>query len=197
MRDVRANDGPASDGPANDGRADDGPASDGPAWVIRRLTQDDLPAYRPVRLAALRDHPEAFGSSFEEEQGCAPRADMARLIAGPPGITLGGFVAGRLVGTASLMVSPRIKQLHKGHVSAVYVAPEWRGSGLARGLLDGIVAYARTGGLISLTLSVSIGNEPARRLYVRAGFRGYGVEPRSLRIGATLVDEELMALALD
>jgi hypothetical protein len=97
------------------------------AWRIRRLTQIDLPDYRPLRLTALRDHPEAFGSSFEEEQFDTPETHMSRLIAQPPGVTLGAFVTDRLVGTACVMVSPRIKQRHKGHVLAVYVAPEWRG----------------------------------------------------------------------
>jgi ribosomal protein S18 acetylase RimI-like enzyme len=167
------------------------------AWRIRRLTQSDLPDYRPLRLTALRDHPEAFGSSFEEEQCDTPETHMSRLIARPPGATLGAFVTERLVGTACVMVSPRIKQRHKGHVLAVYVAPEWRGTGLARGLLDDVIGHAREAGLLALTLSVTIGNEPARRLYLRAGFRTYGIEPRSLRIGGELHDEELMALALD
>ena len=103
----------------------------------------------------------------------------------------------RLVGTACLAVSRLIKQRHKGHVLAVYVTPEWRGTGLSRGLLNDLVGHARATGLITLTLSVTVGNEPARNLYLRAGFRIYGVEPRSLRIGTVLLDEELMALALD
>jgi RimJ/RimL family protein N-acetyltransferase len=60
-----------------------------------------------------------------------------------------------------------------------------------------LVEYAREAGLIALTLSVTVGNEAARGLYLRAGFRTYGIEPRSLRIGGELYDEELMALALD
>jgi ribosomal protein S18 acetylase RimI-like enzyme len=171
--------------------------SGGSAWRIRRLTQSDLSAYRPLRLAGLRDHPEAFGSSFEEEQFDTPGTNMSRLITDPPGGTLGAFVSDRLVGTACVMVSPRIKQRHKGHLMAVYVTPEWRGTGLARNLLDDIIGHAREAGLIALVLSVTVGNEAARRLYLRAGFRTYGIEPRSLRIDGKLHDEELMALALD
>lgn len=167
-----------------------------PRWRIRTLTQADLPAFRPLRLAALRDHPEAFGTSLEEEQGDEPGNDVARLIGEPPSVTLGGFVEDRLVASACLLVSPRIKQRHKGHVSAVYVAPEWRGTGLGHGLVRDIVAHARSSGLMTLTLSVTVGNAPARQLYSRAGFQSYGVEPRSLRVGADLLDEELMVLPL-
>ncbi len=94
------------------------------------------------------------------------------------------------------MVSWRIKQRHKGHLSAVYVVPEWRGTGLARALLDAAIGQARAANLSTITLTVTAGNEAARRLYLRAGFRSYGVEPRGLRIGTDLLDEELMVLLL-
>lgn len=162
-----------------------------------------------MRLRALRGHPEAFGASYEEELGDPD--GMARLIAEPPGAMLGGFVPrgpvpggavpsgaipGGLAGTIGLTVSPRAKLRHKGHVSAVYVAPEWRGTGLARALLDQTILHARAAGLLGLTLSVTVGNEAARRLYLRAGFRTCGVEPGSLRIGGGLFDEELMVMRL-
>ena len=34
---------------------------------IRLLVPDDAAVYRALRLRALREHPEAFTSSFEEE----------------------------------------------------------------------------------------------------------------------------------
>ncbi len=147
---------------------------------------------RPLRLQALRAHPEAFGISFEEEQA----EDTGRLIAEPPGMMLGGFVAGRLVGCAAVLVPSRIKQRHKGHVVSVYVASDSRRTGLARALMEALIRHARCIGLLSLTLSVTVGNESARQLYLRAGFRSCGVEPASLRIGADLFDEELMVLTL-
>lgn len=33
---------------------------------IRRLTPDDAPAYRALRLRALREHPDAFTSDRED-----------------------------------------------------------------------------------------------------------------------------------
>ena len=119
------------------------------------------------------------------------------MIGEKPNVTLGGFVADALVGTAALIVPPKLKQRHKGHVVGVYVAPPWRGTGLARALTTQLIAEARVSGLILLTLSVTIGNETARRLYLDAGFVPYGVEPASLMIGSDLLDAELMALYLD
>jgi ribosomal protein S18 acetylase RimI-like enzyme len=161
-------------------------------WLIRRLGQGDLPLFRALRLKALRQHPNAFGSSFEEEQG----SDLARMIGDAPSATYGGFVENRLVASTGLIVSPKIKQCHKGHVVGVYVAPPWRRTGVAGALLDQIVLDARASGLILLTLSVTAGNTAARLLYLRAGFEVYGTEPLSLRVGTDYLDEDLMALRL-
>ena len=145
-----------------------------------------------MRLRALREHPEAFGSSVEEEQS----DDMRRMIGLAPNVTLGGFVGDALVATAGYVVSPRVKQRHKAHVVGVYVAPDWRRSGLAPALLDRLITEARVAGLRMLTLSVTAGNEAARRLYRRLGFVTYGTEPGSLMVDGVLWDEELMMLVL-
>ena len=163
-----------------------------PIWLIRPLEQRDLPVFRTLRLQALRDHPDAFGSSFEEEE----HDDLSRLIGKPPNLTLGGFVDGEVVGSAGLMVPAKIKQRHKGHIVGVYLVPKVRHSGLAAALMDVLITHARDSKLIVLTLTVTVGNESARRLYLNAGFTVYGVEPAGLRIGADLLDEELMALRL-
>lgn len=160
-------------------------------WHLRLLTPEDLPLYRPVRLRGLREHPQAFGSSFDEEVN-----DGVPRIGVPPNVTVGGFAGDGLAGIGSFIVSSRAKQRHKGFIVGFYVVPELRGSGLAAALLDRLIAEARGAGLRGLTLSVTWGNEPARRLYRRAGFVTYGVEPAALAVDGRLLDEELMALAL-
>ena len=95
------------------------------------------------------------------------------MIGEKPNVTLGAFVADALAGTAALVVPPKLKQRHKGHIVGVYVAPPWRGTGLASVLTAQLIAEARTNGLMLLTLSVTIGNEAARRLYRNAGFVPY------------------------
>lgn len=153
-----------------------------------------MPEFRPLRLKALQDHPEAFGADYQEE---AAAPDLSRLIGRPPSITLGGFIDGRLVATAGLVVPQRIKQRHKGQVVGVYVLPDCRQLGLARALTERLTAHARTQNLRLLTLTVTAGNEPARRLYLEAGFQPYGTEPIGLCVAGRLYDEELMAKRLD
>jgi ribosomal protein S18 acetylase RimI-like enzyme len=157
------------------------------------LRQDDLPLFKTLRLEGLRQHPEAFGSSVEEEQD----SDLSYMIGAKPNVTLGAFARDALVGIVALVVSPKRKQRHKGHVVGVYVAPPWRRTGLAAVLTARLIDEARANGLRLLTLSVTTGNEAARRLYLNAGFIPYGIEPGSLLIDSNLRDAELMALLLD
>ncbi|HET6607684.1 MAG TPA: GNAT family N-acetyltransferase [Rhodopila sp.] len=162
------------------------------SWTIRPLGPDDADALLPLRLEALRSHPEAFGADVSEEGPAA----VDRLIGQAPSLTLGGFAGSAMVGMAGVVISGRIKTRHKGHVWGFYVTPAFRGSGLSRALMGGLVGHAREQGLLGLTLTVTVGNEAARRLYAEAGFVTYGVEPAGLQVGGRLFDVELMALDL-
>ncbi len=119
------------------------------------------------------------------------------MIAVPPSATFGCFVDGALVGITGLMVSPRLKLRHKGTIVGVYLQPAHRSHGLARRLIETAIEEARRAGVISLLLNVTVGNEPAERLYYGLGFRRYGLEERALRIGDDYVDEAMMSLILD
>jgi hypothetical protein len=85
--------------------------SKGARWMVRPLTLADLPAFRKVRLDALRLHPGAYGSAYEEEAEYSLETMGARWPVAP-GLVLGGFVGDRLVGIAGLLVEPRVKTRH-------------------------------------------------------------------------------------
>lgn len=146
-----------------------------------------------MRLAALRNHPEAFGADCQEEAA----ADLSRLIGAGRSATFGAFQDKHLIGIAGLVVPERIKQRHRGQVVSVYVVPDHRRDGVAAALVDALIVHARAAGLLVLTLSVTVGNAAARALYLKAGFQPYGVEPAALAVDGRLLDEELLAKRLD
>jgi ribosomal protein S18 acetylase RimI-like enzyme len=94
-------------------------------------------------------------------------------------------------------VSPKIKERHKGFIYTVYVDQAFRGLWLARGLVEAAIAVAREAKLRLVWLNVAVGNDGARRIYDRLGFRTFGVEPRGLLVDGAFVDEEMMVLDLD
>ena len=101
----------------------------------------------------------------------------------------------KLQGSAGFAVQPGRQRRHKGLLWGVYVASELRGKGLAKALIERVIARAR-GHVALLQAVVSAGNEPARRLYFDLGFRTYGIEPAGLRVDSEDIDEELIWLDL-
>lgn len=161
---------------------------------LRRLTPDDASAYRELRLRALREHPDAFTSSWEDDQRQPVAASEQRLAAQA---FWGAFEDGVLVGMVGLERRARAKERHKGTVVGMYVAPEHAGRGAGEALLQALLAHARAEGLRQLVLTVTEGNGRAQRLYERAGFAAFGIEPRAVCVGEVLLGKVHLQLALD
>ena len=159
---------------------------------VRRLRGDDAAAFKAVRLNGLRLHPDAFGSSFEEEVD-RPLDLIAQALEA-------NFVAGcerdgALLGIAGLRQGASVKTRHRGLLWGVFVDPAARGLGVGERLIGAIVEQAR-GQVEDLTLTVSAHNATAIGLYKRFGFAEYGLDRRSLKLADGYVDELLMRLDL-
>lgn len=170
-------------------------------FVIRRLRAADAPAFRTLRLRALAEHPDAFTSSYEEDAQLPLAAFERRLAGGGPvafwGSFVGGELGGELVGVVGLERHPRRKIMHKATVVFMIVVAQRCGGGIATALLDRLVRVARrTASIEQLQLTVTTGNDRARRLYERAGFRPYCIEPRAVRVGDAYHDKTHMILFL-
>lgn len=161
---------------------------------IRTLTEDDAAEYQAVRLRSLQEHPEAFGASYEEEKG-TPLERVADQLKGSP--SFGAFVEGNLIGIASLFRFPRAKSRHRAILGGMYVCPEARGQGAGTYLLNETIRCARDEiQLEDMILAVTVGNETARNLYIKAGFIPFGVDPRYIKINDQYFDIEWMILPL-
>jgi ribosomal protein S18 acetylase RimI-like enzyme len=153
--------------------------------VVERLKEDDWAVFRELRLRSLLDSPEAFGSTYGDESSQTERAwrDWAagRWRGGIAAAFVGRADDDTPVGTATgaeYEVEPGV-----AHLYAMWVAPDARGAGVGRALLDAVAAWARDRGCGRLILSVTESNERARRFYVRYGFGDTG-ERRALREGS-------------
>ncbi|MGV3572439.1 MAG: GNAT family N-acetyltransferase [Ramlibacter sp.] len=162
---------------------------------IRLLTAADAAAYRALRLRGLREHPEAFTSSYGEDLQHPEQITAARLASATHAFW-GAFEGGKLVGIVGLERERRAKNRHKAIVVGMYVAGEAAGRGVARGLLGALLAQARGEGLESLVLTVTEGNDKARRLYEAAGFRSFGIEPRAIKVDGRAYAKNHMVLDL-
>jgi RimJ/RimL family protein N-acetyltransferase len=164
---------------------------------LRTLDSADAASFKALRLAALRECPTAFSSSYEEECDI-PLAEAAqRLTPNRERAIFGAFEGGDLVGTVGLQREGRRKLAHKAVIWGVYVAPALRGRGVARQLLERALAHARSmPDLLQITLGVNTTNTAAIALYESMGFERFGLERGFLRIDGVLHDELHMMLTL-
>lgn len=148
---------------------------------IRRLTSDDAPQYRALRLRSFREHPEAFTTSWEELER-QPLADTVKRLASTDMKWWGALEGETLAGYVGLDRETRAKSRHKATLVGMYVAPEFAGRGIGRALVDVLLAEARADGIELVVLTVTDGNAKAAQLYERCGFRSFGIEPHAIKV---------------
>ena len=133
--------------------------------TIERLSAGDGERLRAIRLRSLRDAPDSFATTLEEAAGWSPESwnrqleQHATFVASARGADL-GLVRGAL----------HHHLPDSGYLISMWVAPEARRQGVGSALVDAVVQWARTQGLIRLLLDVGEKNAPAIALYTRKGF---------------------------
>ncbi len=189
-------------GPSTTREADETTASSATVRV-RPLVRDDGHAWWRLRLRALADHPDAFAQDLEDAATDGERLSRERfetLGIGGNNRIFGALAAdGALVGMAGIVGNDRRKLRHRMEIGGVYVAPEARGTGAGRALIEACIDHARqVDGVMQIHIGVAAHNHAAARLYERCGFTRYAREPRLLLLhDGTTVDEDLMVLMLD
>jgi RimJ/RimL family protein N-acetyltransferase len=166
---------------------------------IRILEDADAELYQELRLRALKDHPESFGSTFEREVQFSLETIIERIKPSGDKFVLGAFDENtNLYAIATFVRETSIKTSHKSNLFGMYVVPERRGNGEGKRFLTEFIRIAKGyKGLEQIHLSVVSKNLPAKKLYEALGFQTYGVEPNALKINDIYYDEDLMVLKLN
>lgn len=164
---------------------------------VRRVGPGEWETLRLVRLAALADAPEAFGSTTARELALG-EAEWRRRAESAP-----NFIAWRdddPVGLVTVIGPPgpgEERPVREWELVSMWVSPQARGSGAADLLVSAAVeaAAAESAGL--LVLWVADGNARARAFYLRAGFRPAGVRQTYQRQDGSAFEEEQLIMPLD
>lgn len=165
---------------------------------LRVLQSADVAAFRELRLAALRECPTAFSSSYEEECDVPLEQAAERLAPNQDRAVFGAFDGDRLVGTLGLYREQMRKLRHKAVIWGVYVEPAYRGRGVARTLLERALAHAaQMPDLRKVTLGVNTANAAALALYKSAGFEPFGLERGFMLVDGVLHDELHLARSIE
>lgn len=169
-----------------------------PAAIVRRLVPSDAAPLRQLRLDALVETPESFGSSYEEEHTLTLEDIREWIQPSDDSAMFGAFCGEVLAGIVGVGRQRRLKMRHKAHIWSMYVAPAQRGQGLARQLMQAAIDHAAgMRGIRQVQLSVTADNQAATSLYLSLGFTEYGRELEALCVNGKYYDEALMTLPLE
>jgi ribosomal protein S18 acetylase RimI-like enzyme len=141
-------------------------------WRLRPLRREDIPTVARVihrshegsvdaalnLTYATPSHCRSFVETLVLRAGCGRFDAEASFVAEGPGGVAGALLASQLSRT-------------NGHVCQVSVLPEAHGRGLGRTLMAACLDALRRQGRVSASLSVTVENRRAYRLYESLGFR--------------------------
>jgi ribosomal protein S18 acetylase RimI-like enzyme len=158
-----------------------------PMIMVRNVTTKDWRTLRDIRLRALRDSPDAFGSTYAAtvefgDEVWQTRAGGGNLFFACPADSPHhpvGLAGGYLEQPAEQAAVPRAEvrpeQTVEVELISMWVAPEARGQGAGEALVEAVAAWAVSAyDADTLHLWVTESNKPACRLYERIGFRPTG-----------------------
>lgn len=135
---------------------------------LRRLGVDDWRTFAALRLAALAEAPDAFGSTLADWRDAGEQRWRNRVASAP--LNLVASLDDSDVG----MLSGIEEALGTVEVISVWVAPPARGQGVADALLETVLEWAAGRGAQRVVLTVTEHNAAAQRLYDRVGFVATG-----------------------
>ena len=140
-----------------------------PNWTIRPFRSDDAPAARRLIEAAwhehFHDHPDSFVRDFIYSR--LSDVDNAETVYADRALFLCAIAESAIIGTGA------IKRFDDRECEMVrmFVAPIYRGRGIARAIADGLISFARSVGYDRIRLSSNNALTASHRLYERMGFQ--------------------------
>jgi GNAT superfamily N-acetyltransferase len=135
--------------------------------VVRVATTADWQVLRAIRLAALRDAPDAFGSTYAE-QAASVEADWRRRIS--RGGTFFAYVPEVDGNEPAGLVGGFQEKPDTVELVSLWVRPQARGLGVGEALVAAVIDWARARNATSVHLWLTEANQRARMLYERCGF---------------------------
>ena len=138
------------------------------------LPVSEWKAYRDLRLRAIQDSPQAFLDTVEGTRAFPEKKWKQRLADAAAGKSWQLFAKldGKLAGMVGAFRSDEDIQSKSATIVGLWVAPEARGKGVGRGLMERLLKYLNMHGSVrTVHLSVNVEQGAALALYKRLGFR--------------------------
>jgi GNAT superfamily N-acetyltransferase len=139
--------------------------------TIRRIQPGEAELFKHVRLTALQDAPYAFLTTYDsalQRSAESWREQADRSAQGTDRATFIAYSDDLPIGMAALY---RLEEKPEaGELIQVWIDVAYRGSGVARDLLDVIFKWARENNFHSILAGITKGNNRALQFYIKYGF---------------------------
>ena len=138
--------------------------------VLHRITPAMASHYKAVRLRALLDTPNAFGSTYLRESQFT-EDEWSKRAANLDGERAVGYLAfddDQYCGIVGCFLHEDDPQ--KANLVSMWVAPEYRRRSVGRLLIDAVRSWVGDRGVKTLLLMVTSCNQDAMEFYRRIGF---------------------------
>jgi RimJ/RimL family protein N-acetyltransferase len=153
--------------------------------TISRVNADRWQDYRDLRLEALKNEPQAFSSSYEEEQLIAETVWRTRIEN-----ALFAIENGKLVSMAGFIRYNHIKTNHVCEIFGVYVRPEYRGKGIGKQLISTVIKEIKNiKGIKKIRIGVNPTQKAAEHIYLKLGFEPVGLLKKDMQVNGKFYDE--------
>jgi RimJ/RimL family protein N-acetyltransferase len=139
--------------------------------AVRRINLGEAEMYRRIRLAALKDAPEAFATTYEAAAARTEESWQRQADEATGGNDRAIFFAtsdGEAVGLVALYRDGDLP--HSGELLQMWVAPGFRGKGFAKQLIAAAADWARKAEFKTVKAVVTGENRRAMAFYRKCGF---------------------------
>jgi ribosomal protein S18 acetylase RimI-like enzyme len=141
------------------------------SFQVRRIEASDAEVLRQIRIASLTEAPYAFGARLEDVLAQAPDSFKEAALRHSISDTSTSFLLldeSSVVGIIGAFVEPTDAQ--RAFICAFWVAPQHRGTGGSRMLVDSAVEWLEKRRASGIFAWVSDTNSRAQAFYRKVGF---------------------------
>ena len=136
---------------------------------FEQLTAGDGPRLRAIRLRALLEAPDAFGTTFKEAVARPAESWSKQVLELPTFVAVSDDADVGIVRCAN-----DTERIGVAWLISMWVAPEVRRRGIGGSLVDLVIEWAQSNGVNRLLLDVADHNPAAVALYDSKGFKPNG-----------------------
>lgn len=145
--------------------------------IFRQLISTDYDEYKRVRLVSLKQYPDNFGTTYDEELNSKSlKLEEAIKFKGHNNFAFGAFSSEeKIIGICGFVTEPRLKTQHRGEIVHMFVEARYAAQGIGTKILQLVINKAFDNTQIEqIILGVVYTNEKAVKLYKQLGFVEYG-----------------------